>query len=83
MTESELQSLIVQLLGEIAPEIDPKQIRPDVNLRAQLDLDSMDFQSFVIALHEQTHIDVPERDYAKLLTLNGAVTYLKARLPSG
>lgn len=83
MTESEFQSLIVQLLGEIAPEIDPKQIQPDVNLREQLDLDSMDFQNFVIALHESTHIDVPERDYAKLLTLNGAVAYLKSRLPSG
>ncbi|MDP1798293.1 MAG: phosphopantetheine-binding protein [Planctomycetaceae bacterium] len=82
MTESELQSLIVQLLGEIAPEIDPKQIQPDINLREQLDLDSMDFQNFVIALHEHTHVDVPERDYAKLQTLSGAVAYLKSRLPS-
>jgi hypothetical protein len=34
----------------------------------------------MIALHESLGVDVPEHDYAKLSTLNGAVDYLAARL---
>jgi acyl carrier protein len=41
----------------------------------------MDFLNFVIALHKQLHVDIPERDYRKLGTLNGCVAYL-AGLPA-
>lgn len=82
MTESEIRQVVLTLLGNIAPEIDPAQILPDVSFRDQLDIDSMDFQNLMIALNKQTNIDVPERDYPKLVTLNGAVAYLKARLPN-
>jgi hypothetical protein len=34
----------------------------------------------VIGLHEGVGINVPEQDYAKLSTLNGAVDYLATRL---
>jgi acyl carrier protein len=42
----------------------------------------MDFLNFVIALHGRLGIDVPENDYAKLSTLDGAVDYLARRAPS-
>jgi acyl carrier protein len=82
MTEFELRQIVLTLLGNIAPEIDPAQIQPDVNFRDQLDIDSMDFQNLMIALHKRTNIDVPEQDYPRLVTLNGAVAYLKARMPN-
>ena len=50
------------------------------DLRDALDLDSMDFLNFVIALHGSLGVDVPEGDYVKLATLNGAVDYLAGRL---
>lgn len=81
MTESELRQTVMTLLSNIAPEIDPRQIRHDVSFRDQLDIDSMDFQNLMISLHKQTKIDVPERDYPMLVTLNGAVEYLRARMP--
>jgi hypothetical protein len=40
----------------------------------------MDFLNFVIALHASPNVDVPEADYSKLATLNGAVDYLANRL---
>lgn len=82
MTDSELRQMVLTLLGNIAPEVDPGQILPDVSFRDQLDIDSMDFQNLMISLHKQTKVDVPERDYPKLVTLNGAVEYLRARLPA-
>jgi acyl carrier protein len=72
----ELRATVLRCLGEVAPEADPARVRPDVSFRDQLDLDSMDFLNFVIALHQALGVDVPEVDYPKLATLDGCVEYL-------
>jgi acyl carrier protein len=36
----------------------------------------MDFLNFMIAVHEALHVEIPEVDYPKLITLNGCVEYL-------
>jgi acyl carrier protein len=76
MTESEVKSLIEDIIGGIAPEADFATLAGDEDLREALDLDSMDFMNFVVALHERTGIDIPEADYPQLRTLDGAVAYL-------
>jgi acyl carrier protein len=78
MTRDELRDAVLKLLGRIAPEMDPAAIDPAVPLREQLDIDSMDFLNFMIALHKETGADIPEKDYAKLASLNGCVDYLAA-----
>ena len=78
MTADELRATVLRVLGEIAPEADPAQIKPDVSFRSQLDLDSMDVLNFVIALHETLGVEIPESDYPKLATLDGCVAYLGA-----
>ena len=67
-------------LGNIAPEIDPAQIDPAVNLRDQIDLDSMDVLDLMIAIHEATGVEIPEADYPKMSSLNGCVLYLRSRV---
>jgi acyl carrier protein len=79
MTGEEIKTTVLRVLGEIAPEADPARIDPDARLRDQLDLDSMDILNIMIALHEALHVDIPETDYPKLATLNGAVAYLAQR----
>jgi acyl carrier protein len=76
MTTEEIRSTVLNCLAKIAPEADLERIRPAVSFRDQLDIDSMDFLNFVIALHEQLQLEIPERDYPKLITLNGCVEYL-------
>ena len=71
---------VLRLLGDIAPEADLATLKPDVSLRDQLDLDSMDFLNFVIALHQSLGVDIPEGDYPKLATLNGCLAYLSPHL---
>jgi acyl carrier protein len=39
----------------------------------------MDFLNFVIALHEKLGVDIPEADYPRLVTVDGAVGYLMKR----
>lgn len=78
----DLKAVILRTLSEIAPEADVSSLKGDVSFRDQLDLDSMDFLNFVIALHDQLHVDIPEGDYPKLATLNGCVDYLSGRTGS-
>lgn len=76
MNQTEIRALAADVLAGIAPEADLATVGDDEDLRAALDLDSMDFMNFVIGLHQRTGIDIPEADVPKLFTLRGLVTYL-------
>ena len=78
MSDDEIRSTVLRVLGEIAPEVDLEEIEPRVPLRDQLDIDSMDFLNFAVALHEELGVDIPEADYGKLQTLEQLVEYLAA-----
>ena len=80
MTRADIRGAIVKSLTNVAPEIDPGTLSPDLAFRQEFDLDSMDFLNFVVGLHTSLGVDVPEADYGKLATLNDAVEYLSARL---
>jgi acyl carrier protein len=80
MTRDEIRQAVVEALTSVAPEIDPRSLRPEQGFREQFDLDSMDFLNVVIALHGSLGVDVPEADYGKLATLSAAVDYLAGRL---
>jgi acyl carrier protein len=54
---------------------------PGKLLRAQVDLDSMDWLNFLVALHERFKVEIPEADYAKLGTLDQVTAYLQAKAP--
>jgi acyl carrier protein len=77
----DVRTIVQEELGNIAPEMDVGTINPSADLREALDIDSMDFLNFVTAMHHRLGVDVPEIDYPKLVTLDGAVAYLEARLP--
>ena len=83
MTRDEIKRIIDEELGNIAPEADLQALDPAADLREALDIDSMDFLNLVTALHRRLGIDVPELDYPKLVTLDGAVRYLGSRLAAG
>lgn len=82
MDEKIIGDTIARALGAIAPEVSVSELLPDKPLRDQVDLDSMDWLNFLVALHEQLHVEIPEADYRKLRTLNELVAYLRARLPA-
>lgn len=80
MTDNEIKALVVGELKKLAPEIDADQIDPAVDLREQIDLDSMDLLNLMIAIHAATGVDIPEADYSRMATLNGCVAYLRGRI---
>ncbi len=83
LTCEQVRAAIADVIGAIAPEVDLAAIDPDKPLRDQVDIDSFDFLNVIIRLHEVLGVEIPEQDYAKLLTLNGAVDYLSRRCGGG
>jgi acyl carrier protein len=82
MSDIDIRKVVQEELNNIAPEVDMASVDPAADLREALDIDSMDFLNFVTAIHHRLSIDIPEIDYPKLITLDGAVAYIMAHLGS-
>jgi acyl carrier protein len=77
MDAEEITKIVLAELKRIAPELE--DVAPAKPLRDQVDLDSMDWLNFLVALNERLKIDIPEADYRKLGTLQQIVDYLSAK----
>ena len=55
----------------------PHDLRDDVLLRDQVDLDSMDWLNFLLGIDKRLHVEIPEADYASLRTLADVVDYVE------
>ena len=80
VTETEIGQIVRRALSNVAPEVDFESIDPGKDLRDQIDIDSVDFLNFVIGLHKELGVEIPDADVAKLSTLNGCVTYLSIKM---
>lgn len=76
MTKDECKQVVLDIIAEIAPDEDLSDVKGDVALREQLDLDSMDFLDIVMELRKQHSIEVPEADYVHLASLDSCADYL-------
>jgi acyl carrier protein len=79
MDRDEIRKAVLAELMQIAPELEPGEIAPAKPLRDQVDLDSMDWLNFLVALHEHLKVEIPEADYARLGTVDQIVDYLAAK----
>ena len=80
MTSEELRSVLQETLSTVVPEIDWQTVDDHMDLRDQIDIDSMDMLNWVIALHQRLGVDIPEVDVPRLVTLDGALRYLMIKL---
>ncbi|MCD8483396.1 MAG: phosphopantetheine-binding protein [Verrucomicrobia bacterium] len=76
MTKEECKQIVLDIIADIAPDEDLSNVQPDVRLRDQLDLDSMDFLDIVMELRKKHGIEVPEEDYPQLASLDSCAEYL-------
>ncbi len=82
MDASHVRATIAEVLAGIAPEVEFSALDPTAPLRDQIDLDSMDFLNVIVGLHERLKVDIPESDYARLVSLDDLVAYLAAKKPA-
>ena len=80
MNTDEIRAGVIKTLSGIVPELDPATLKPAAALRDQLDIDSMDFLNFLIALHKEFGVDIPEADAPKLGSVDACVDYLAQAL---
>ena len=76
----QIRAEVLNILGTLAPGIQLARIIPEKPLRAQIDLDSMDWLNVLVAIHERLRVNIPESDYGKLQTLDGIVAYLAPKV---
>jgi acyl carrier protein len=80
MNREELARRVLELVTEIAPDVDAATVIPGIDFRDQFDFDSMDTLNFAIALHRDLGIEVPETEYARLASLDKCLEYLAPRV---
>lgn len=83
LTTSDATRVIYEVLGEVAPEVDPNEIDTSVDLTEQLDLDSMDYLHWLVGINTATGIEIPDRDASEFLTIDGASRYLVEKSARG
>ena len=76
MTKEACQKLVIDIISDIAPDEDLSSVKPEIRLRDQLQLDSMDFLDIVMELRKRHGIEVPEADYVQLASLDSCAAYL-------
>jgi acyl carrier protein len=82
MNDTELRQVVESVIHRVAPEADLEHVDPKADFRELLEIDSMDFLILVDELHERTGVEIPERDYPQLASIEGCVAYLTSRCPT-
>jgi len=80
VTGEEIIKLILDLIHESVPSEDLSDVDPDIPLRDQLELDSVDFLNIIMELQMRYGLEIPEDDFIELTTLNRCVGYLGPKL---
>lgn len=73
------RQVIIDAIGEIAPDVDLTTLDAETILSEDLELDSMDMFNIAVSIFERTGVDIPERDYPKLTTVTAMEAYLTER----
>lgn len=81
MTDTDLRALILACVKSVAPEADLAGLDAHRSFHDQVDIDSVDYLNFILALEDRLNLRIAEADYPRLSNLEGCVAYLGTRLP--
>ena len=79
MNRERFRQLLLDALVSVAPEVRREAIDAARPLREQVDLDSMDWLNFLLALRDKTGVAVDEADYGHLRSVADLLDYIAAR----
>ncbi len=80
MKAEEIRAMILEVIHEIVPDEDLSNLKGDIRIRDQIEMDSMDFLDVIMELRKRYSVIVPEDDYMELSTLDGSVAYLETKM---
>jgi acyl carrier protein len=76
LTPQAALQVIIEAITRVAPDADVASVPPDAYLIEELETDSMDMLNIAARIYDETGVDIPERDFSKLLTLDEFTAYL-------
>lgn len=80
MNRDDLIRTLRELVLDVVPNADPDTLDPARPLREQVEMDSMDALTLAERISEELGVDIPERNYRELATLDALATWLQDRL---
>ena len=80
LTKEEIKSIIIETILEIAPDIEDDDIVSNENIQRYLEIDSFDFLNILTSLYAKVGVEVPEKDYSKVDTIDHMVVYFLKHL---
>ena len=76
LTAAEARQLVTAAILQMVPDADLEAIGDETPFRAELELDSLDFLSFVELLSSSTGARIEEADYPSLTTIASSAAFL-------
>ena len=76
MNGQDARAAVHRAINQVAPDVGPEDLEAGARLRQDLELDSLDFLRLVEVIDTDTGVDIPERDYPAVATVDGLVGYL-------
>ena len=73
----DVREQIIEIIESVAPGCGADQIDGNADLRDELELDSMDFLSILVGIKDALGVEVAERDYPLVRTLDALVEHVK------
>jgi acyl carrier protein len=83
LTATDARAAVSAAIRGIVPDADLDTLGDDATFRAELELDSLDFLSFVEVLSEATGVRIDEDDYPQLATMASSIEFLTSRNAAG
>jgi acyl carrier protein len=80
MTKDSIRAKVLECLKRVAPEANTAAFDERLTIREQIEIDSIDYLSYVLGVEKALGVKVPDADYPKLASVEGAVAYLEGLL---
>ena len=78
MNRTEAMDMVRESISRVIPGADVAALRPDDAFRDVLEMDSLDFLSFVEVLSERSGVRIEDEDASRLTTLAASADFLVA-----
>jgi len=74
-TMDKIKQIVVEKLS-----VEESDITPEKSFINDLGADSLDIVELIMALEEEFGVEIPDEDVEKIVTVNDAMDYIKAKL---
>lgn len=78
MNRTDALNMVRESISTVIPDADVAALGPDDRFRDALEMDSLDFLSFVEVLSERSGVRIEDEDTPRLTTLSGSADFLLA-----